>query len=88
MLYLTEQVSVVSNDGKCYVGILRGFDQVTNIILERCHERIYSLAEGVEEVLLGLYIVRGDNLYVCNREAGIKQRRLGIFQAIFHGALL
>lgn len=43
-------------------GILRGFDQATNLILDECHERVYSLDAGVEQVVLGLYIIRGDNM--------------------------
>ena len=31
-------------------------------MLENCHERIYS--DGVEQVQLGLFIVRGDNVAV------------------------
>lgn len=42
-------------------GVLRGFDQLTNVIMENCHERVYS-ASGVEQVMLGLYIIRGDNV--------------------------
>ena len=57
-------VQVVTNDGRNIVGLLKGFDQTTNIILEECHERIFSLDAGVEQVVLGLYIVRGDNMCV------------------------
>jgi len=47
-------------------GNLRGYDQTINLILESCHERIFSTTAGVEEVELGLYIVRGDNVaMVC-----------------------
>jgi U6 snRNA-associated Sm-like protein LSm8 len=35
-----------------------------NMIMEECHERVYSSDAGVEQVVLGLYIVRGDNMYV------------------------
>lgn len=35
-------VSVITNDGRNIVGILRGFDVTTNLILEDCHERVYS----------------------------------------------
>eukprot|EP00968_Pinguiococcus_pyrenoidosus_P007101 scaffold470_cov257-Pinguiococcus_pyrenoidosus.AAC.16 len=45
-------------------GNLRGYDQTTNLILENCHERIFAPDEGVEEVPLGLYIIRGDNVAV------------------------
>lgn len=43
--------------------MLRGFDQTLNLILDECHERVYSGA-GVEQMVLGLFIVRGDNMYV------------------------
>eukprot|EP00854_Cymbomonas_tetramitiformis_P003226 gene3226-4070_t len=45
-------------------GVLRGFDQTTNLILDECHERVYSTKSGVEQLLLGLYIIRGDNVAV------------------------
>lgn len=32
--------------------------------MEECHERVYSVSAGVEQVFLGLYIIRGDNVYV------------------------
>ena len=35
-------VSVITNDGRNIVGILRGFDVTNNLILEDCHERVYS----------------------------------------------
>ena len=45
-------------------GILRGFDQLTNVILEQSKERVFSAKEGVTEVPCGLYVIRGDNVYV------------------------
>lgn len=45
-------------------GLLKGFDQTINVILENSHERVYSSASGVEQVALGLYIIRGDNMSV------------------------
>jgi len=56
-----QNVTVITNDGRVIVGVLRGFDQLTNIILDECHERVFS-ANGVEQVVLGLYIIRGDNV--------------------------
>ena len=43
-------------------GTLKGFDQTVNIVLEGSHERVYSASSGVEQVQLGLYIIRGDNM--------------------------
>ena len=57
-------VQVVTNDGRNIVGLLKGFDQSTNVILDECHERVFSSEAGVEQVVLGLYIVRGDNIAV------------------------
>ena len=43
-------------------GTLKGFDQTINLILDESHERVYSNTAGVEQVVLGLYIIRGDNM--------------------------
>ncbi|XP_066368833.1 sm-like protein LSM8 isoform X2 [Miscanthus floridulus] len=62
---LVDQViSVITNDGRNIVGTLRGFDQATNIIRDESHERVYSRKEGVQQLVLGLYIIRGDNIVV------------------------
>ncbi|XP_020585045.1 sm-like protein LSM8 isoform X3 [Phalaenopsis equestris] len=59
-----QTISVITNDGRNIVGILKGFDQATNIILDESHERVYSTKEGVQQLVLGLYIIRGDNIVV------------------------
>ncbi|XP_074304096.1 sm-like protein LSM8 isoform X1 [Silene latifolia] len=55
-------ISVITNDGRNIVGYLKGFDQATNIILDESHERVFSTKEGVQQIVLGLYIIRGDNI--------------------------
>mmetsp|Transcript_5414 Transcript_5414/g.11026 ORF Transcript_5414/g.11026 Transcript_5414/m.11026 type:complete len:97 (-) Transcript_5414:86-376(-) len=57
-------VTVVTNDGRNIVGNLRGFDQTTNLILDDCHERVFSTTAGVQQEVLGLYIIRGDNIAI------------------------
>lgn len=42
------------------MGLLKGFDHVTNIILSDTEERIYSPDEGVERAALGMLMLRGD----------------------------
>lgn len=59
-----QTISVITNDGRNIVGVLRGFDQATNLILDESHERVYSTKAGVEQLVLGLYIIRGDNIAV------------------------
>mmetsp|Transcript_17312 Transcript_17312/g.20379 ORF Transcript_17312/g.20379 Transcript_17312/m.20379 type:complete len:99 (-) Transcript_17312:96-392(-) len=61
---LNKVISVITNDGRNLVGNLRGFDQTTNVILDECHERVFSPVSGVDQVVLGLYIIRGDNIAV------------------------
>ena len=61
--YLVDStIEVVTNDGRVIVGVLRGYDQVMNIILDESHERVYSAKQGVECVVLGLQVIRGDNI--------------------------
>jgi U6 snRNA-associated Sm-like protein LSm8 len=60
--YVDKVVHVVTNDGRNIVGVLKGFDQTTNVVLDECHERVFSTSAGVEQVVLGLYIIRGDNI--------------------------
>jgi small nuclear ribonucleoprotein (snRNP)-like protein len=49
----------------CYrniIGTLKGFDQTINIVLSDSHERVYSSDSGVMQNVLGLYLIRGDNM--------------------------
>jgi len=62
--YVNRPVSVITSDGRNFVGTLKGFDQTINLILDETHERVYSAGQGVEQVVLGLHIVRGDNICV------------------------
>jgi U6 snRNA-associated Sm-like protein LSm8 len=62
--YVGETISVITNDGRNIVGVLQGFDQSTNIVLTDCHERVYSTDAPVEQEVLGLYLIRGDNIAV------------------------
>lgn len=41
-------------------GVMAGFDQKSNVVLSDSKERVYSMEDGVEEIPLGLYLVKGD----------------------------
>jgi len=62
--YVDHLVSVVTNDGRNIKGVLRGFDQTTNIVLGDSSERIFSADAPMEVVELGLYVIRGDNVAI------------------------
>mmetsp|Transcript_1073 Transcript_1073/g.2598 ORF Transcript_1073/g.2598 Transcript_1073/m.2598 type:complete len:97 (+) Transcript_1073:380-670(+) len=57
-----QKISVIANDGRHYIGKLRGLDRQTNLIIEDCVERIYSEDEGCESVPYGILILRGANV--------------------------
>jgi len=60
--YVDKIVCVITCEGKNLVGVLRGYDQTINIILEESHERVYSSNAAVQEQVLGLQLIRGDNV--------------------------
>jgi len=62
--YVNHTVSIITSDGRNFIGTLKGFDQTINIILDESHERVYSTTQGVEQVVLGLHIIRGDNVAI------------------------
>jgi len=62
--YVNRPVSVITADGRNFIGTLKGFDQTINLILDETHERVFSPSQGVEQVVLGLHIVRGDNICI------------------------
>ena len=47
-----------------FKGVLSGYDQKSNVVLSDSKERVYSIDEGVEEIPLGLYLVKGDMMCV------------------------
>ncbi|KIY47534.1 Sm-like ribonucleo protein [Fistulina hepatica ATCC 64428] len=58
--YVDRRVLLVLQDGRAIVGIMAGYDQKSNVVLSDSKERVYSMEEGVEEIPLGLYLVKGD----------------------------
>lgn len=59
---LEKTVSIITNDGRNIIGLMKGYDQTLNVVLEESHERVFSPNEGVSQTVLGLYIIRGDNM--------------------------
>ena len=63
----------MANDGRIFIvlfilksiniqGMLRGIDQVTNVVLEDVEERIFSMDKGVEIEKYEVYLFRGDDV--------------------------
>ena len=90
--FVNRPVSVITADGRNFIGTLKGFDQTINLILDETHERVFSASQGVEQVVLGLHIVRGDNICVVGEvDQDIDQRldlqniRAEPLNAVTHG---
>ncbi|KAA1472565.1 Sm-like ribonucleo protein [Dentipellis sp. KUC8613] len=62
--YVDRRVLLVLQDGRVIVGVLAGYDQKSNVVLSESKERVFSIDEGVEEIPLGLYLVKGD-MIIC-----------------------
>ena len=43
--------------------MLRGIDQVTNVVLEDVEERIFSMDKDMEVERYDVYLFRGDDMY-------------------------
>lgn len=65
--YVNHTVSIITSDGRNFVGTLKGFDQTINVILDDTHERVFSASNGIEQVVLGLHIIRGDNIAIIGQ---------------------
>jgi len=74
---LVDQViNVLTNDGRCYVGTLKSFDQAMNMMLKDCMEKVYSMEKGVEFIKLGAYFVRGDNVAIVSEIDPLVEQKL------------
>ncbi|PCH35372.1 LSM-domain-containing protein [Wolfiporia cocos MD-104 SS10] len=60
--YVDHRVLLILQDGRAIVGVMAGYDQKSNVVLSDSKERVYSMEEGVEEIPLGLYLVKGDQI--------------------------
>merc|ERR1711879_846359 len=60
--YVNHQVLLLTQDGRVIVGVLEGYDSNGTIVMSSCVERMFSEDAPVEEVPLGVYIVRGDSI--------------------------
>jgi U6 snRNA-associated Sm-like protein LSm8 len=52
----------ITNDGRVFVGVLKGLDQALNCIISEAEERVYSEDVGVTVHRLGTYFIRGDSI--------------------------
>ncbi|KAG7354115.1 LSM domain containing protein [Nitzschia inconspicua] len=78
---LNTRIMVILRDGRHLVGILRSFDQYSNMVLDEVSERKFHRSnDGVTyfaDIPLGVYIARGDSMVLLGQvgsdDEGMKQ---------------
>ena len=59
---INQEVYAVAADGRCYNGLLKCFDQTTNIVIENCKERLHDQRKDYHEPYMGTFLLRGENV--------------------------
>ncbi|KAF8648404.1 hypothetical protein AX16_006313 [Volvariella volvacea WC 439] len=65
--YVDRRVLLTLQDGRIIIGTMAGYDQKSNVVLSDSKERVFSMDEGVEEIPLGLYLVKGDMIVLIGQ---------------------
>ncbi|EPQ25919.1 uncharacterized protein PFL1_06593 [Pseudozyma flocculosa PF-1] len=78
--FVDQQVLVVTQDGRVIVGTLKGSDSTGSVILAGSVERIFAPDCPVEEVPLGLYVLRGDSICLIGDLDVEKDRSMDLAQ--------
>lgn len=60
--WVGRRVSVMTSDGRHLTGILRGVDQLLNIVLQDSTETLYSEDAAPSQEDCGDYVIRGDDI--------------------------
>lgn len=65
--FVNKRVGVITNDGRMLVGNMLGYDQVCNIVLDKCVERVFEPNQPMQTISsdsLNTFIIRGDDIAV------------------------
>ncbi|KAH7650202.1 hypothetical protein FG379_003281 [Cryptosporidium bovis] len=70
-IYINKSVTVLTVDNKVYIGILVGFDQLTNIVLRNCIEREYNKELcKFDDINKEVIVLRGDCIGLVGESRG------------------
>jgi len=72
---LDKELLVVLRDGRKLIGLLRTFDQYSNVVLEECYER-RIFKDMFADISMGLYLIRGENIVMMGDIDSKKEDRL------------
>ena len=57
------RVSVMTADGRHLLGVLRGCDQLLNLVLEDATDMLYDTEAPADALPCGHLVIRGDNVF-------------------------
>jgi len=77
---IDQVVSVITTEGRVFTGILKSLDQLMNLVLNECFEKVYSEEEGVRFIKMGLYMIRGDNVAIISEVDEILEKQIDYSQ--------
>ncbi len=60
--WVGSRVSIITSDGRHLVGVLRGVDQLLNVVLQDAVETVYSTDAAPVTEDCGDYVLRGDDV--------------------------
>ncbi|GMM37401.1 hypothetical protein DASC09_047260 [Saccharomycopsis crataegensis] len=64
-----QRVSIITTDGRFFIGLLKFFDLSTNVVLQDTKEIIIKDIQDEEDqtqvIDLGVYLIRGDCMVCC-----------------------
>lgn len=67
LLIFTENVKIITVDGRLFLGTLEGFDNNTNLVISSAKERVFFKDRPTEDMEMGLCIVRGNEVVaICD----------------------
>ncbi|KAH8739977.1 hypothetical protein FG386_001090 [Cryptosporidium ryanae] len=70
-IYMNKLVTVLTVDNKVYIGVLVGFDQLTNIVLQNCIEREYNKElSKFDDINKEVIVLRGDCIELVGESNG------------------
>uniref|UniRef100_A0A6T8C566 U6 snRNA-associated Sm-like protein LSm1 n=1 Tax=Prymnesium polylepis TaxID=72548 RepID=A0A6T8C566_9EUKA len=70
---LDKKLLIVLRDGRKIIGMMRSFDQFSNIVLEQAVERII-VGTKFSDIPLGLYVIRGENVVLLGQLDDAKEK--------------
>lgn len=60
--FVDREVSIITTDGRHYVGVLKGFDQAVNLVLGDCKQLVWNGSSPKEEIDSQNLVIRGDTV--------------------------